>query len=140
MIEDKLYEYPYIMGEVKKLKEETEAIAALKYDTSITPSYSSSGHGGGISDKTGDQVIKIDELFDRSIEAIHKKIERLMNSKSQIDLALEELDALEKVIIQERYFKNESWSCISVKTKNSISNCHNLKNKALNKLKKKIVV
>lgn len=135
LTENDLYDYPYIMGEVKKLNDEIRVIMSLKYDTRITTSFGDGGGASGLSDKTGEQVVRIDEFYNQNIEMIQLKIERFMNKKRLIEEAMEHMDLLERKVIEQRYFERRSWDFIVSNIGNSRRNSISIKNNALKKIK-----
>ncbi len=131
-----LIEYPYIAEEIDRLRKELEVIASSKYETSITTKYShTSGFGSGnVSDKTGEAVMKIIELYDTRAESIGKKIEKLLIKETKINGWLDELDYFEKTAIKLRFFENKSWKEIAVLMGQSVRNCQRFKDSALEKI------
>lgn len=107
----KLKEYPFLNEEIKKLKEELDFFTKeLKYNTKITPTYSHcKGVGNSITDKVLNQVIEIEEKFDKKIKTICLELNKCIEEKEEIDKFLKSLNLLEKRVIENKYFYKKSW-------------------------------
>lgn len=134
-----LYDYPNISKEIERLNKDLKDLLGSKYETGITVQmggiFSSNRE---ISDKTGEAVIKISEIYDKRATTIKSKIDKLLSDKDSLEKALKKLNHMQKIIIQLRYFENLSWYRIAEKIIYSEGNCHVLHRSALNTMIKNL--
>lgn len=79
-----------------------------------------------------DWLLYHDEEYDRLL----KKKLKAVDEVKKIDNALEVLNDFEKRVIELKYFKDKQWIIIGDILDRSSSHCKNVRNKAINKLKK----
>ena len=131
-VKDILYDYPYTEEKRERLNKELQDLLGSKYETSITAQLNGvSSSNRPISDKTGDAVIKIAEIYDTRADAIKNKINNLYKIQNAIETSFEKLDHNQKQIIELKYFKRYKWINIAKKIKYSTRNCYNLHDKAI---------
>ena len=131
-VKDILYDYPYTEEKRERLNKELQDLLGSKYETSITAQLNGvTSSNRPISDKTGDAVIKISEIYDTRANAIKNKINNLYKIQNAIETSFEKLDHNQKQIIELKYFKRYKWIHIAKKIKYSTRNCYNLHDKAI---------
>lgn len=79
-----------------------------------------------------DWLLYHDEEYDRLMDEKLKAVDEV----KKIDNALEILNDFEKKVIELKYFKDKQWIIIGDILDRSSSHCKNVRNKAINKLKK----
>ena len=131
-VKDILYDYPYTEEKRERLNKELQDLLGSKYETSITAQLNGvTSSNRPISDKTGDAVIKIAEIYDTRANAIKNKINNLYKIQNAIETSFEKLDHNQKQIIELKYFKRYKLIHIAKKIKYSTRNCYNLHDKAI---------
>lgn len=123
---DELKELRKIESLINAKLDELQAVKSLA--EKVTAAFSDEPRGGGISDKTGDNVVKIimlendinkhiDELVDRKREATRKIV------------MIKEVDC--RLVLSLRYLANLQWEDIAVKMDKTIQWVHVLHGRAL---------
>jgi len=135
----KLELYPHINEELMKLTENLATINKCKYDISITSDLSGMPGSGKISNPTADHVEKIIISDDEKIAEIAKKVENLNKIHSEVFDALMTLSYVEKKTIELKHFEHRSGNMIWSEIGYSRSRGYDIYNRALEKVRKKLI-
>jgi hypothetical protein len=135
----KLELYPHIDEELKTLNENLTTITKCKYDISITSDLSGMPGSGKISNPTADHVVRIVTADNKKIANIAQKIEELNNIHSEVFDALMILTYAEKKTIELKHFKHKSGDTIWSQIGYSRSRGYDIYNRALEKVRMKLI-
>ena len=105
-VESELYKYRYRVAKIQKLENEIENLEP-KYINA--QNYGDIGRGNSVSNVVETNVIKKIEIEDEKLNLL--RIEK--NKVENIELYLSVLTDSERLVIEERYFKDKSWRDIA---------------------------
>ena len=106
-VESELYKYKYRVAKIKKLENEIESLEPRYINAQ---NYEDNGRGNSVSNVVEANVIKKIEIEDEKLNLL--RIEK--NKVENIELYLSVLMDIERLVIEERYFKGKSWREIAI--------------------------
>lgn len=131
-----LINYPEMTKRVYRIKDEInnieEAIKYIRYARSVN--YSEVPGKSGIQDETYQKAEKIIDSYEKRLNHLLDKIERIYNTQTEITDLLERLSAEERNVIKARYQDGLSWDKITFKVHMSRSACFKCHDRAVKKL------
>jgi len=137
-VESMLLEYTHIPEMVRKLNRELNDIIQNKnetYNTLQSSKITGMPHGTEVSNITLKAVEKLIDRYEVRVKSITEEINYLIDLKENIEKAIRILSLEERRIIELRFFNSYKWKRIQYIVKYSRSQCFDIHNKAINKLK-----
>ena len=135
-IKNLLHSYSFINAEIKQCSQDilqlTEVIDAERQIKGIQ--YSDMPKGNGISDETYQKVELIMDKYNKQISIVEAKIGKLFDKKNLVENILEELDEIERKIIELKYFKKYKAWMIQSTTHYSHKQIYRIHDRAINKI------